>query len=335
MLGLFDGLDLDRTLGFEGVALAVAAVLIAIQHSNELKGVADELRGVARSVPTRGIGIFPSYLSEVPGLISRATENITILCDTPAHGAFSNTAAFIRYWQTLCGRMIEGDIKIECTFFDADGRRQLHEAQIKADSKDWKAWKKRNRKNCEAFDQLAKKHGVEPPPLSDGHLPVAAWADTPQAYVESMMAINKAVLSSFDGSLKVEQLPFKDPLHEGPTIYFWRRDYDQEAVFVIVPVPGIGVRDLAGFHTREPELIRALGTVFEHPGKVAGPRKSGDSGEYARRDREPRRSSTQIPLAPFLRIGLSGISRSRLGRELVARIQQEVMATRGDGGPRT
>jgi len=100
---------------------------------------------------------------------------------------------------------------------------------------------------------------------------VVTWADTPTAYVDNMMAINSHVLERFDPSVAIEELEFNDPLHEGPTVYFWLRDVDQEAVFVIVPVRGIGVRDLAGFHTREPELIRALGTVYDH--RVA---KKGD-----------------------------------------------------------
>lgn len=275
---LLDGFDLNRMLGFEAVALAVAAVLIAIQHSSRIEGVAEDLQSVALSVPTRGIGVFPRYLSEVPGLISRATEDITILCDTPAHGAFSNTPAFSLYWKTLLHKAIEGNVRIECTVFDADGRRQLHGAQIEADRDNWELWQERNVENCEAFDRLARRYGIERRTSVAGETPVAAWAETPEIYIESMMRINDAVLSSFEGILDVEQLSFKDPRHDGPNIYFWRRDDDQEAVFVIVPVQGIGVRDLAGFHTREPELIRALGTVFEHPGRVVGSRESSEEG---------------------------------------------------------
>lgn len=261
-LWLLDDLDLAQKLGLEAVVVAIVAVVVAIQHANELESVADELRSVARSVPTRGIGVFPSYVSDVADLVGRAKESITILCDTPAHGAFSNTVAFTNYWTALRHRMVDG-VEVKCAFFDAPGREQLHQAQFKADSGSWDAWKERNSANCEAFDQLARKLEVESPlPAAGG--PVAAWAGTPDAFVKSMMAINKAVLSRFDNGLKIEELSFSDPLHQGPSVYFWLRDGDQEAVFVIVPVRGIGVRDLAGFHTKEPELIRALGTVFEH-----------------------------------------------------------------------
>jgi len=265
--------DVNRMLGVEAVALAVAAVLIAILHTNKLEGVADDLHDVSRSLPTRTVGVFPSYLPEVVELVGRATKSLTILCDTPAHGAFSNTDTFTEYWMKLRHLMVDGDVSIKCTFFDNGGREALHRAQIEEDfevwdarSDKWDAWKVRNCANCKAFDRLARDRGsafkLQVPEGGGG--PTDTWADTPKAYVESMMAINEAVLSSFDGSTKVEELEFKEPLREGPSVYFWLRDDDQEAVFVIVPVRGIGVRDLAGFHTREPELIRALGTVYAH-----------------------------------------------------------------------
>jgi len=258
---LLDGLDLAEKLGLEGVVVAVAAVVLAIQHSRDLDSVVDELQVVARSLPTRGLGVFPDYMPMVAELTERAETSIKVLCDTPAHGAFSNTAAFEDYWTSLRHKMVDG-IKVECTFFDPPGREQLHRAQIKANEEEWKDWKKRNRKNCEAFDRLARDHDITPP--LEGRRPLAAWADTPDAYVQSMMAINEAVQSILKRNSTFELLEFPEPLHEGPTVYFWLRDHDQEAVFVIVPVRGIGVRDLAGFHTREPELIRALTTVYAH-----------------------------------------------------------------------
>lgn len=261
---LFRGLDPAEKLGCEAILLAVAAIVVAVRHAAGLETMEVELRAFALSVPTRGIGVFPSYMSEVAGLVGRATTSITILCDTPAHGAFSNSVAFEKYWKTLRSMMVDGDVKIKCTFFDANGRRELHAAQIADDMSHWNAWKERNRAHCEAFDRLAQKARLEPSLPRNGDGPVATWADTPSTYVDNMMAINAAVLESFDPSVTIEQLDFSDPLHEGPSVYFWLRDEDQEAVFVIVPVQGIGVRDLAGFHTREPELIRALGTVYEH-----------------------------------------------------------------------
>jgi hypothetical protein len=265
--------DVNRMLGFEAVALAVAAVLIAILHATKLEGVAEDLHDVSRSLPTRTVGVFPSYLPAVVELVGRATKSLTIICDTPAHGAFSNTDAFAEYWTTIRHLMVDGDVSIKCAFFDSAGREALHRAQIGEDfdswdsrSDKWDAWKKRNVANCVAFDRLARDRGkalgLQVPERDGG--PTATWADTPKDYVTSMMAINEAVLASLDSSTKVEELPFTDPLREGPSMYFWLRDDDQEAVFVIVPVRGIGVEYLAGFHTREPGLIRALGTVYAH-----------------------------------------------------------------------
>jgi hypothetical protein len=266
-------LDVAEKLGLEAVIVALAAVAISLQHSNELKVATGELRGVARSVPTRGIGIFPDYLSEIPELIGKAKESITVLCDTPAHGSFSNTVVFAEYWNMLRHLMVDGDILIDCKFFNATGRKRLHEAQVMDDWGDWAAWATRNDGNCAAFDQLARRLKVKPPAGSENAAkPQEIWADTAEKYVQSMMAINEAILSGFDKD-QVELLNF-NPLRYGPSVYCWLRDKDQEGIFVIVPVRGSGVHDLAGFHTREPELIRALGTVFEHPGGTQVPRRN-------------------------------------------------------------
>jgi hypothetical protein len=77
-----------------------------------------------------------------------------------------------------------------------------------------------------------------------------------------MMAVNEFVLRGFNG-FSPDLLPIHNPRHEGPSVYFWIRDTDKEAVFVFVPVRGIGVRDFLGFHTREPALIEALMTAYE------------------------------------------------------------------------
>ncbi len=257
------GLDLAEILGLDGVLVALAAVAVAIKHVNGLDVVAEELRSVARSVPTRGIGVFPEYMSEVANLVGRAENSIKILCDTPAHGAFSNTADFEKYWQNLRYKMID-KVEIHGAFFNATGREQLHEAQIAMDEDNWKEWKNRNSDNCTAFDQFARGEGLEPKSPTSNQDPVEAWASTPRAYVESMMSINKAVLSNFPKGISPEKLRYKKPLHEGPSVYFWLRDGNQEAVFVIVPVRGIGVQYLAGFHTEEQELIRALSAVYSH-----------------------------------------------------------------------
>ncbi|HEV7775089.1 MAG TPA: hypothetical protein VGO48_17555 [Conexibacter sp.] len=286
------GLDLANTLGFEAVLLAVAAVVFAVQHATELgnatdelgsltvsagqhatdlQAVADELRSVAKSLPTRVIGVFPLYMGEIAELVGRTRSSLRIICDTPAHAAFSNTADFERYWQNL-GRLCfdGGNVAITCAFIDRDGRRLMHDAQIKSDRDDWAAWKDHNRANCEAFQRFAVSLRVRPV-KQDKHDPVEAWGAEPEDFVQSMMRINEAVTASLSHRMDIDWLPSEDPLHDGPNIYVWIRDEDQEAVFVIVPVPGVGVRDFAGFHTRAPELIRALNHVFEFQRGRAAP----------------------------------------------------------------
>lgn len=265
-LWLFRGLDSAEKLSIEAIVIAVAAVVVALRHALGLDAMTGQLRDIAQSVPTGGIGIFPEYMVQVAELVSRVTESITIVCDTPAHGAFSNTPAFIKYHTELRHMMVDPHITIACAFIDAAGRREMHAAQIAADKEDWPSWQKHNRKNCEAFDRLMTEDFKLARPGNNGQGPVATWAETPEAYVESMMMVNEAVLASYDKRITINRLPFTDPLRDSPSVYVWLRDGDQEAVFVIVPVRGVGVRDLAGFHTREPALIRALGTVYEYLG---------------------------------------------------------------------
>jgi len=141
----------------------------------------------------------------------------------------------------------------------------MHHAQIESDKTDWATWKERNRANCDAFDRFAASLRVRPV-KEDVNDPVEAWGAEPDDFVESMMRINEAVTSALSHRMDIDWLPSGD----GPNVYVWIRDEDQEAVFVIVPVPGVGVRDFAGFHTRAPELIRALNHVFEFQRSRAG-----------------------------------------------------------------
>lgn len=257
---LIPGLDAPTKVGLDAVVVAVAALIVAILHAMELERVTGELHGVARSMQTRSLGVFPEYLPDVAELVADTKQSLKILCDTPAHGVFSNTAAFEEYWRNLRLKMVEG-IEIECAFFDAPSRKKMHELQIRGDRTNWDGWQKRNRSNCEAFDRFARAHRIPPTQAHGENDPVETWGAKPEDYVKSMMAVNEFTLSCFNG-YEPDPLEIDDPRHEGPSVYLWLRDRDQEAVFVFVPVRGIGVDDFAGFRTKEPALIQALNTAY-------------------------------------------------------------------------
>jgi len=269
-LWFLHGLDFAEKLGLEAVVIAIAlgvpAIDIAVQHARDLEAVATRLEALATAVPTRGIGVFPDYLSEVVGLVKRADKSIKILCDTPAHGAFSNPTVFHQYCKELRHKIVDGRVLIECAFLDEAGRQKMHRAQIADSSDNWEKWQEANQENCAAFDVLAASFGVTAP--SSGTRaddPISTWAATPDMYVASAMGINERVLEAIRGAqVSIEELTFTNPLREGPGVYFWIRDRFEEAVFIIVPVRGLGVKQLAGFHTKDRVLIEALYTVYDN-----------------------------------------------------------------------
>lgn len=258
-----DDYSFVEKISVDAFVFSLVALVLGLQHTSNLQAMSDEVGKIAHSLPTRGIGVFPHYMCEVAELVSKTRKSIKILCDTPAHASFSDTSAFTAYWEALRSKVADGEVMVQCAYFDESGRKALHGAQIEEDTENWQDWKRRNQRNCEAFDKLARDQNIDPPCSKQTDDWAIAWADHPDVYVESMMRINAAVLSSLKHGAQVEQLPFERPLRQGPSVYLWLRD-DEEAVFVVVPVHGIGVRHLAGFHTRETELIRALKTVFKH-----------------------------------------------------------------------
>jgi hypothetical protein len=267
-----DRLDFAEKLGLEGVIVALAlglpALLIAMEHASML-GV------VAKDLPTRSIGSFPGYLPEIARLVDRATERITILCDTPGYGMFSNSRAFSEYLAALRRKIDDSDVRVECILLDDREREQLHRAQVKPHIDDWSRWREDHRDECAAFAVLSRQlrgaSGKERPDPG-------TCSATPDEYVQSLMELNAILLErKLHGVDDLQLLQLRDAedrvhaLRQGPSVYVWIRDATQEAIFVLVPVRGTGVRSLAGFITREPALIKALGSVVARHAEGANP----------------------------------------------------------------
>ncbi len=269
LLWLSDELHLADKFGLEAVIVALVlglpALMSAIEHANTLKAVARDLQEVADTVPTRSVGIYPDYLSEIAQLVGRASESIKILCDTPGYGMFSNSRGFLEYLTALRRKIDDPGVTVECRFLDSAEREQLHTAQIAPFSNRWREWQELNRDKCIAFAELTRRLRGTPPTDADTTSP---WAITQDEYVAWLMKVNEILLEhQLHGADRLDRLTVLDEnrnvdaLRQGPSVYVWIRD-TQEAVFVMVPLRGAGVRDLAGFSTRQPELIRALTQVF-------------------------------------------------------------------------
>jgi hypothetical protein len=119
----FGSIDLADAVALEGIVVAVTfgilAVRVALRHEQELRtvshglggvsvtltSVSQRLESVSDSVQTQPNGEFPSFLSQITELLAKAEKSITVMCDAPAYGIYSNGPEFDEYAAVLKGRI--------------------------------------------------------------------------------------------------------------------------------------------------------------------------------------------------------------------------------------
>lgn len=289
-------IGLADTLAIEGIIVAVVfgviAVRVALRHEHELRTVSLELggvsgtlsdvsqrlEGVSESVQTQPIGEFPEFLPHITDLLGRAEKSITIMCDAPAYGIYSNGEEFDAYAATLKGKIAQRArnpaFSIDLMFLgdrerEAVQRNSTQRHVTKPDA--WAVWRD-SEPTSELLQALLRRVALvchpETTPPSHDEVVKRLSSYTFDDFVNDFYEVDEAVLARDFHGARRRIMMFRDgsAVTEvsslGPTIYFWMRD-GLEAVFVVVPLgEKVGESREIGFRTHDPSMIDALRGVF-------------------------------------------------------------------------
>lgn len=105
-------------------ALATKLGAVEQQLTERVGRNVDEMRKsiveIREALPTKRLGRFPSFLPEIVGLIQNASRSVTIFCDFPAYGSFSDPDTFRVYQRAIEDKIVERrDVTIACLSKDA------------------------------------------------------------------------------------------------------------------------------------------------------------------------------------------------------------------------
>jgi len=274
------------------VVFGILALRIALYHEIELgqvSGTLDDvsvrLEGVSDSVLTRTVGVFPSFIPHVTALFAQAEKSITVMCDNPAYGIFSNGDAFDAYAAELKGKIASRtsnpSFRVDLMFLADEEREELHRDQVSlyaTTAEDWENWRKGDQTHTRLEEFLKRAHSVcqpDAPTLPADEIEKTLAELTVDRYVERLAAVNKALLTHHFYGANRRVLRFRDQegksqaRSRGPSIYFWMRDR-KHAIFAIVPLgdePDQS-REVA-FETHDPAMIEALRGTFSRYQRAA------------------------------------------------------------------
>ena len=304
--------DLADAVAIEGIVVAITfgilAVRVALRHEQELRTVSHDLGGVSQtlssvshrltdvsdSVQTQPIGEFPEFLPHITAMMANAEKSITIMCDAPAYGIYSNGQEFDLYAAVLKSKialraqkpsfsvelMFLGDREREAVQRDATGR-------YARTADEWNAWRDAP-ETQERLRALVKRVGLicrpEVPPPSDSEITGRLTDYTLDDFIQDFYEVDEALLThDYHGAIR-RVLIIRDGdgqaqvSSRGPSIYFWMRD-GVEAIFVVVPMgERVGESREIGFRTHDPSMIDALRGIFSRYQRAAVP--------FAARDRK-------------------------------------------------
>ena len=216
---------------------AVIGILLAYVHAYHLRRQVKSVSELARWLPTHPIGLFPTYLRDIVTLLNNARESITIVCDYPAYGVFSDPRTYFRYCQTLETRIHE-HVKVRVTCLDNEHRDARTTAEFARYDKTWDQWRRAHLTNIR---ELLLTHGGHDEPAN---------TVTRDEIVKLVTDDDYKVLT---GALQNAQRV--DVVAEDMCVYFWLVD-NREAIFSIPSFAEAG--DERGFYTRDADLIAGL-----------------------------------------------------------------------------
>lgn len=210
---------------------------LAVEQTDQLAGHEQRLASIWRSLSTRYLGQFPLYTSEIAELLERAKQDVTIFCDLPGYGVFSDRSSWLRI-QHVIQRKIQDGVKFDVTVYSERQRETIIREQMDQREGGVENWLRSDEAEPYLLAFVRNYGGME-----------SLEEITPEVYLRvSLQAHQQIALETFRGS-KVKEVDDKMPL------YFWMID-GREAI-ISIPI-FIGESTEHGFRTSDQSFIAAL-----------------------------------------------------------------------------
>lgn len=254
-----------------GLALAVLGIAFAIWQTRESRRQANDLTRinataeealdrleplvsgldrVAHALPTRVLGDWPSYLTDLARFVDRTERNLKILCDVPSYGIASNLAGYQIYQRAIEQCLVDGK-DVSTIFLSPASRRRLNEEF----SPDEGTWGLEYRARIDGWVDRLKAEGmpVERPTSRAELLDILESTN-----VQAVERLESAALlgGRYGGGATLSRREADGMM----PLYVWVRD-GVEAVFAVA-VLSEAENEIA-FVTIDPGLVAALEGVFD------------------------------------------------------------------------
>lgn len=216
------------------MALSIGQSIVAKRQTNHLKSIHD-------SLSTRYIGRFPSYLHDILKILETAKKEITIVCDVPSFGAFSDPNSWLEYRHILDKKIAEG-VDVSLIVLNKEKRRTIYHEQFGNLKTNWEEW-------VDASITNLLKKPVFKKFKTEEEVKKISW-DT---FINLMIEHDDKTLNSyFDGAKNISELS------ADLAMYFWAVDSDC-AVFAIPKFSVSGQTFVtSAFITSDHRLINSL-----------------------------------------------------------------------------
>jgi hypothetical protein len=224
--------------------LTVSALLLAKKQTgeqnkvtSEITEIANKLARIQESLSTRYIGTIKDYLPLVVDQIKRAEKSITILCDFPAYGYFTDHDSYKKYRIAIMER-IDNDIKVSMMCLDKDCRADSNRKVLSITEGNWKGWK-RNREHRNWLHNLDyNNEDIDKLKVED--------------FLTALESVDHEMLDTYCKGADIEDINALIPFD------FWIID-DRRAVFAFSTYSGDASQ--YGFFTLDEKLISALNDI--------------------------------------------------------------------------
>lgn len=124
-----------------GLFLTIVAFCLSIWQSLEAKAHAKALSNIADALSTKYIGAYPEYMMSISDMLSKAKNEIIIVCSLPIHGIYNAHDSWLKMKHVLEKALSpDSDIIVSCVFADKNNRASLIANQYLDVKSKWEEW---------------------------------------------------------------------------------------------------------------------------------------------------------------------------------------------------